>query len=229
MRGLETRVPTADRSIFRNADEWGDGRARLRRVNNRARRIMLFDLVRGSSRRAIIKLRFDSACARVYFFHRSSSTYSPERGISSEWVGKGAGVNDARYFAFFSRLLSRFLVSPSRPRFCVREEGGRRAWRRGRRTGDLFEILRSCRRCANSHMQTPKELAASIKINTGSVVGAKIKKDELVLCLVPTRRRTREFQSVICHVFLQLFILFHDDRRTVCEEIALENSGIQSG
>lgn len=75
----------------------------------------------------------------------------------------------------------------------------------GRRTGDLFEILRSCRRCANSHMQTPRELAASIKINTGSVVGAKIKKDEPVLCLVPTRRRTREFQSVICYVFLRLF------------------------
>lgn len=75
---VETRVPTPDRSIFRTADEWGGGRARLRRVNNRARRIMLFDLVRGSSRRAIIKPRFDSACARarVFFFSivRQAST-----------------------------------------------------------------------------------------------------------------------------------------------------------
>ena len=80
-------------------------------------------------------------------------------------------------------------------------------WReqRRRRNRDLFEISRSCRQCANSHMQTLRELAASIKINTGSVVGAKIKRDQFLLALASMRRRTREFwREIFC---LPLFLL----------------------
>ena len=124
----------------------------------------------------------------------------------------------SRFLVFsFSRFL---LLGRSASRRGGREERGEEGG-----TGDLFEILRSCRRCANSHMQTPKELAASIKINTGSVVGAKIKKDEPLLCLPTYAQPHSRIPKRDIVSFLNFGFYSHDDRYSFrCEGIALEFS-----